>query len=548
MAYSDITLTVCSDGLDPRATSLFPDGDRPSLSGGSAALEWITNGTLAHGDLITVRTNVAGLFGEPDLRSQSLSMVGNETLINGVNNPWLADYADNEILRGYASTGGIAAGQIDLPPDPDSPYLGIIAAVKSSQTRHSNIASSFKMSAFGNLSASGTEPGLFSWPRPFSESDRVPDSGSLCVATWMFYDFDNAEEVCRVRYSSITGTFQTGSNSILTRAGAMVSGGIVGAGERVSLTSGLGKVAAGNVMLVDTVNKWLYVFIDRDYEEWHTIFDWTGATIVGATSAATTTIPTYSAWDNSTNYPSGYVLYSNTTGIFYTSQQNGNIGNDPAMQGGSTAWWAVNTDIIRNEGSNKSARILRKSGSNANSANLIVGTNGSINLDVFYDDGGSSYNEAVKSTPLKPLPFAWHRRTVWVDYRPDGNGKIMCGQIIDGVVQTLLINVHNVSSALGPVLSNWGIEATVHNGHTTICSELKTYTDNMMCIVSSSPTWAGADYAEYEPLVMVGHRTPTEAQFKLHRGVHSSIVGKYLYVLRDPITPINTSGLLLEGA
>ena len=145
MAYSDITLTVCSDGLDPRATSLFPDGDRPSLSGGTAALEWITNGTLAHGDLITVRTNVAGLFGEPDDRSQSLAMIGDETWVNGVNNPWLGDYADGEILRGYASTGGIAGGQIDLPPDPDSPYFSIVASAKSSFTRSANISKSFKM-------------------------------------------------------------------------------------------------------------------------------------------------------------------------------------------------------------------------------------------------------------------------------------------------------------------------------------------------------------------------------------------------------------------
>ena len=92
------------------------------------------------------------------------------------------------------------------------------------------------------------------------------------------------------------------------------------------------------------------------------------------------------------------------------------------------------------------------------------------------------------------------------------------------------------------------IEANLLNGHTSISAELKTYTDNMMCIVSSSPTWAGVDYLESEPLVMVGHRTSTEAQFKLSRGVYSALSGKYLYVLSNPMTPINTNGLLLSGA
>lgn len=64
MARSDLTLDICTDGLSPRFTSLYPLGNRPALSGGSAALEWITSGDLSHGDLITVRTNVAGLFYE----------------------------------------------------------------------------------------------------------------------------------------------------------------------------------------------------------------------------------------------------------------------------------------------------------------------------------------------------------------------------------------------------------------------------------------------------------------------------------------------------
>jgi len=111
----------------------------------------------------------------------------------------------------------------------------------------------------------------------------------------------------------------------------------------------------------------------------------------------------------------------------------------------------------------------------------------------------------------------------------------------------LELDALSIRDDIGPILANWGIEANVGNGCTSFSAELKAYTDNMMCIISSSPTWAGVDYLEYEPLTMVGARTTTEAQFKISRGVHTSISGKYLYVLSDPTTPINTSGLLLAG-
>lgn len=496
MAYSDITLTVCSDGLDPRATSLFPDGDRPSLSGGTAALEWITNGTLAHGDLITVRTNVAGLFGEPDTRSQSLAMIGDETWINGVNNPWLADYADSELLRGHASTAGIAIGQIDLPPDPDSPYYSVVASTKSSFTRHANISKSFKMAAFGGMGAAGTEPGLFAWPKPFSDEFRTPDAGKLFVASWMYYDLVNGAETNAIQYASITGTFSLGGNTKPTKSGSMVVGGITGLGERCTMVSGNGKTADGYVKVV--ADGWIYLEIDYDNpQEWGTP-EWSNAVITGTVSGAVATMPVVV---EGTNYVS--------------------------------------------EGSCKNARILQyPSNIEVNCATVIARNNGDFYLQNFYS-GGSTVE---RSPPVVTVTRQWHRRTLWVDYRHDVTGKILVGQIIDnGAPIVLESDAYSIRDDIGPILANWGIEANAGTGYTSFSAELKAYTDNMMCIVSSSPTWAGVDYLEYEPLVMVGHRTSTEASFKLSRGVHSSISGKYLYVLSDPITPINTSGLLLTG-
>lgn len=498
MARPDINIIRCTDGLSPRATSLYPLGNRPSISGGTAALEWVTNGNLSHGDLITVRTNVAGLFGAPDTRSQSLAMIGDETWVNGVSNPWLTAYANNELIRGYLDAGGgTANGYTGVPNDPNSPYHTVVGAAKTNITRHANISSAFKMSAFNGISNVGTEPGLFSWPKPFVESDRVPDAGKLCVATWTFYDYDNASEINALQYQSISGTFQVGANTKPTRSGNNLVGGIVGLGERCSMVSGQGKTAMGYVKLVDS--GWGYVEIDNSYTaEWF-VADWSNAVVTGTDSGATMTMGTLT---EGTNY------YS--------------------------------------EGANKSARILQNTVvSLVDTATVIAGVACGIGINVFYD----STNDVTNAAPITVSTRAWHRRTIWVDYRVDGNGKIMCGQIIDNnAPQICLIDAHNVRSDIGPVLSNWGIEANVPNSHTAITGELKTYTDNMMCIVSDSPTWAGVNYLDCEPLVMVGYRTDQQATFKLSRGVYSTISGKYLYVLKDPITPINTNGLLLTGA
>lgn len=492
MAYSDITLTVCSDGLDPRATSLFPDGNRPSLSGGTAALEWITNGTLAHGDLITVRTNVAGLFGEPDLRSQSLSMVGNETLVNGVNNPWLESYSNNQILAGkFAKPDAVGA------LDTNSPFYGVLGTSKTNVTRHANIAANYKCHAFSGLSTGSSEPGQFSWPEVFGHGTaRAPDAGKLCFATWVYYDFCNADEVMAISYSSVTGTFLTGANSKPTTSGGSIVGGVVEAGERITIVNSALKTAQGNITIVDTANSVAYINLDTVHPEWYD-YEWLGATVTGQVSGAVMTL-------------------------------------------------SASPAVILNEGAGKSARILQSPNvSLVNTATIIAGVSGGIGINVFYD----ATNDVTNATPLLPAPRTWHRRTIWADYREDVNGKIMCGHIIDNnAPQVCLIDKHSVREDIGPILANWGIEENLLNGHTAILGELKTYTDIMQCVISDSSTWAGVNYLDSEPLVMVGYRTSTEAQFKLSRGVYSEIEGKYLYVLSDPMTPINTSGLLLTGA
>jgi len=492
MTRPTVNITACTDGLSPRYTSLYPDGDRPSLSGGTAALEWVTNGTLAHGDMITVRTNVAGLFGEPDLRAQSLSMVGDETIVNGVSNNWLSGYANNQLLAGTIGKPDAA-----LALDPNSPFYGVLGVSKTNVTRHANISAAYKCHAFSGLSEGVGEPGQFMWPAVFGNGTaRNPDAGALCVATWVYYDFDNADEVNAISYSSKTGDFLTGANSKPTTSSGFIVGGIVEAGERVTVVNPSEKTAQGYVTLVDTTNSVVYINLDPIYPEWFN-YEWVGATVTGQVSGAVLTI-------------------------------------------------AAAPTVQLNEGAGKSARILQNpSVSLVNTATVIAGVSGGIGINVFYD----ATNDVTNATPLLPAPHTWHRRTIWVDYRTDVNGKIMCGHIIDNnTPQTCLIDRHSVRADIGPVLANWGIEENLLNGHTAIVGELKTYTDIMMCIISDSSTWAGVDYLNSEPLVAYGGRTDQEATFRLSRGVYSNISGKYLYILSDPMTPINTSGLLLSGA
>lgn len=482
----------------PLFTSTSANGNRTKLTGTDGTITWETKGDLLHGSIITVSTTTPNGFGLPDDRGQSLSMIGNETTENGVINNWLAKYAENEVLRGYWNGGnGKAVAHSTLPLDPESPFYGVCATVKSNFTRHPNIPCNFRMTTFKNISDSGTEPGLFSWPNVFTvpNNPRLPYNGKLFVATWVFYDTDNASEICTMQYQNLTGTFQTGANTHPVLDGSFITGGIVEVGERCTLSSTTGKNAQGYVKLVH--NGWIYVEVDNSYvPEWETT-DWTNTTITGNVSGAVCTMPTLTLGVN-----------------------------------------------LFQEGASKSARILQADtwANGMDVATVIAGVNCGLGINVFY----GATNDAVNANPVTVTTRAWHRRTIWVDYRPDANGKIKCGQVIDHFPpQICLIDVHQSGNYAGPVMSNWGIEATVPNAHTCYVGELKSYTDNLMCIISDSPTWSGVNYLESEPLCLHGKRTSTKARFRLSRGIYSTLNGKYLYMLSDPVTPINTNGVLL---
>lgn len=492
MPRPEITLIPCADGLSPQFTSLFPLGDRPYISGGTSALEWVTNGNLSDGDLITVRTDGTYSFGEPENRSQSLQIIGESTFANGVPNNWLSAYSAGDLLAGrFANTDG-------TPANPSSPYYSISGIIKSTVTRHANIGMTFKCQAFTPVLQGGSEASTLMWPQPFVGDSRVPSAGDRFYASWVFYNYTNGDEVNVVKYASKTGSFSVGSNTMPARVGDTITGGVVGAGERVSCVSGLGKTANGYVTLDDTTNSMIYVNLDTEYIDWGQS-DWEGAVITGTVSGAIATCKT------------------------------------PLTAG---------TEYI-NQGATKSGRILQNTNVGlVDTATNVIGVDGSTTGNVFYDATSTS----GKSFLTKPTSFAWHRRQVWVDYRDDGTGKVTFSHMIDGTFEQVKLDKHLVRSDIGPVLATWGIEANVMNGHTALVGELKAHTDSLTALISSSATWAGVDMLEAEPLIRVNPRTETRADFKLSRGVFSGISGKYLYVLAAPNTPLNSNGLLLTGA
>ena len=94
------------------ASTRYIAGNKPIKRGGTPALEWMTAGTLVDGEIITIKSNLDGALGTPDPRAQSLSMVGNQTLVNGINNPWLENYSVNQLLAGFKDAGEIGRAHV----------------------------------------------------------------------------------------------------------------------------------------------------------------------------------------------------------------------------------------------------------------------------------------------------------------------------------------------------------------------------------------------------------------------------------------------------
>ena len=528
---------VIKQSADLSFNSNFRTGLKPYTSHGTASLRWgTTANTLVDGVIIDVITDGSIDFGLADDTLESLEIIGDTCNENNTPNNFLASYVDNQYISGRTSS------KPGLPNDPNSAFLGAQGCTKTTFTRHPNITSALKFNGYPNQTAQGVESGVVTWPIVFNKNaDRTPTPGSRFFVTWMAYDYCNGKEAAVLPYTSIDGTFQLNGNTIPSLSDNLLVGGVVAQGERVSLANLVGKTGFAQVMNIDTTAKLIYLSYEAD-QSW-TNAEAIGLTITGTVSGAVCHVPDVPLWTSGETYANN-ARVRNGSNTFYKSIQDNNIGH--ALT--DTAWWVLDPNYYLNEGSVKAARILQNStwAIGQNVTTLIAGTSGNLSQSVFY----SSTNPALSSYASNSLPtLTWRRRLIWVDYSGSAatNGKLIAGQRISGF--TDLINVHDKSTIrndIRPILGNWGAENNVGNGYTCVYSELKCYTDVFCAFISESPTYAGMNIDTSEPLMLYRKRNSKKVSFKLSKGAFTSISGKYLYVMKDPITPINTTGMLLE--
>lgn len=490
MARPDINITRCTDGLSPRATSLYPLGNRPYISGGTPALEWITNGTLADGEYIEIRTNVAGLFGEPDRRFQHLKIYGKHVEYAGAVNNFLSAVPDKQLIKGRLGSG---FGQTT---DPNSAFQGVDGVQLYPASRHANVSHCFRGSAFLNIGTIAS--GNINWPIAYNKNNNgVTTAGDKLFMTWYEYHESCATKLQYMAYSGMTGTFNTGANAIPVVSGSfMTSDGWVTDGDPVTI-SGL-RTTTGFVKYIDA--NYIYIELAESTPglDWG-MSDFNGATVTGASGSCTLV-----ATAQGTNYFSAGALKS------------GRIYEGP------------------------SAAELQAIGS-------IIGGDGSLTTT-----SRSVSNNAIvhKYQPTNPnfVPSRqWIRRIMWADYT---GANCVSGSFVGNTYGVTSVSRQDRRLDRGPAISMWGCDPAggSANGFSMKYGELISYTSTACAVVSSSATWAGVDMNTCEFMFMQNHSSSQKMGFKIHSGALSSVSGKYLYILKDPITPINTSGLLLSGA
>lgn len=489
MARPNINIKRCTDGLAPVATSLYPLGNRPYISGGNSSLSWITNGTLANGEYIEVRTDGTYNFGSPDRRFQNLKLYGKTIQYNGVTNNFLSSLADKELIKGYSSS---ALGQ---STDANSPFNGVDCVQLYPAARHANTTHCFRGSAFKNIG--NIAPGNIAWPIAYDPTKtRTTVAGDKFFATWYEYHESCGTKIQYMAFSGKTGTFNTGANSMPTVSGNfLTSDGWVSDGDPVTIVGA--RSTTGWVKYIDAS------FIYIELSESTTGADWGASDFNGAVVTGSSGSCTLVATIQGTNYFSAGAL--------------------------------------------KSGRVYEgSSASELQAVGVIVGGDGSLTTTSRSASNNAIVNKYTPSPNFVPSR-QWIRRVVWMDYTGQ---NCIAGTITGNTSGTTSVDRQDRRSTSGPALAMIGVDPAggSENGFAMKYGELISYTSTACAVVSSSSTWAGVDLNSSEFMFMQNHKSSSSLGFRIHNGAFSSVVGKYLYVLRDPITPINTSGLLLTGA
>lgn len=282
MAYSDITLTVCSDGLAPRFTSRFPLGDRPVLGGSNSVISWqALNGEIKQDRLFRV-TAVSTTFAPRQNAYPTMIDDGNTQIYNNV-----ADhYFDNK-----------NDGFVVVPTNLDSgspwykPSTGVdTVLVDRLVNRYPDQGFTYKLGDTGDSSC------FLGWHKTL-----LPDHTVESDEFYFSWHMKNSSPFFAHRYYALgsgTGSFNLSADGY-------------GVGEAITFVAVGGTTVSGFVIAVRGDGSLEYVLSDSPSQ--------IGGTITGNVSGATLTVSSMSStflssssnkilrlWNGDENLPNRY--------------------------------------------------------------------------------------------------------------------------------------------------------------------------------------------------------------------------------------------------
>lgn len=477
-------------GSNPLAGGFELSTPSPSLdirtlkTGGSSDLTYSTL-DLKHGGIVTVETDGTYDFGTPPLGVNTFSILGSEVRENDVLNTYWHTVSEGEE---YGSRS--ASGNSYSPVVANAPFRNMVGLRRANVAPDPSIDRCLSFSALDSQCPEGGEPGVCLWPSVYETGgERVGPVGKEIYYSSKMWMSTYIGNTARCSYTSLTGSFDTGNNNLE---------GMFDEGEAVNVLSGLGTSWTARISFVDTAKQEVYFAIDPGITSLGSDhFDGMVMTSPDGNSAITTAItPMYKSWGSMKN----------------------------------ARFW----DIVDTVEAEKNIHV-----SYASSLALIL---------IGYFDGSveRAREPSQQENGLNvPKVRDWTRTTMWMNLNDQGGGFGELGVTIDGVTRLLVdIDLSYSNPAHGPVLANWGMECNTKNGLSGYLSSLVSQTDVFSVVISSSPTWGEVNHLEAEPQLML-NRSSTSLQFRVNEGVHSTLKGKYVYLLKTPVTPINTTGLQL---
>lgn len=246
----------CTDGLEPRYTGLYPDGNRPEAPESPLSF----TGTPSQLSLITVTTDGTYNFGSRTNQKTKVFSAGNRYWIDGVEQSLAeASMADNEL---------IGTGQ----------------AIQSSAFRVCDgaIARGADKAGRGGFAYESRSDSQFIGQPYGVNAASSPDARTTAK---LFFS-------CATRHMGALKSMRLASYGAFTNDTSLIPSdtSTFAYGEQITGTKSGGGAFTGRLIAIDTVNKVLMFTVDGSYNSTDNFNGTTGATFTGATSGGSVTM------------------------------------------------------------------------------------------------------------------------------------------------------------------------------------------------------------------------------------------------------------------